>query len=700
MTTPSIAHSQDDEEITRYGLMSCFPGNDLISRFLRHYGEWSYFESLLLRDLSPTRLFDIGAYIGTFSLAMAQATSSFILAVDANPAAYNKLRKNLARNLRVPFATINAAISLRTDQVIGGFTQTDNYGTFSISPGSSARVPTAVSTRTLKSLREEFGEYDLLKLDVEGAEVDVILSDHHWITAHKPAIWAECNESPDSLPLMTLLLQSGYAVHYYRYPAFNPVNFKSKSDRLLPVAFEAGLLALPKGVEIHCPVHAFTAGASLFRVNTAEELLHALWLTPRWGKAEWEFHTHTELLALLARQTEQSNFEQFLVGEVQPASTTDHNTQETPLTMQDLPHLPDDLSTPIRSLAHAFGDAFGCGRCTPSSYQIDSAQSLRCTGCGRLLQLCGPILIDSQNVAVENALENLDYDALHGVSAAASRHFGNRWLQHIREKIPQPQALEILELGAGTGLLSLGMVLSGDFKRLIVSDLSEKFLRGNQQTIQNELQALPAAERDTLLSRLCFLNCTMDDLPLRSESVNVVVANSVLHHIYDYEGALRKIFHVLRPGGIAFFSEPIIEGKAFVGFMASLLKELDERASQPAFTAAERDSLGDLATLCTQGFWKSVALQRKDTADDKHLFSVAQIRESAQGMGWTSVEAISYDPINDGLLYILEDSLRMMQIRTEPLQTYVHVFKAFQRQVINEIPDQVCTPHAFLIFRK
>ena len=244
------------------------------------------------------------------------------------------------------------------------------------------------------------------------------------------------------------------------------------------------------------------------------------------------------------------------------------------------------------------------------------------------------------------------------------------------------------------------MVLSGDFKRLIVSDLSEKFLRGNQQTIQNELQALPAAERDTLLSRLCFLNCTMDDLPLRSESVNVVVANSVLHHIYDYEGALRKIFHVLRPGGIAFFSEPIIEGKAFVGFMASLLKELDERASQPAFTAAERDSLGDLATLCTQGFWKSVALQRKDTADDKHLFSVAQIRESAQGMGWTSVEAISYDPINDGLLYILEDSLRMMQIRTEPLQTYVHVFKAFQRQVINEIPDQVCTPHAFLIFRK
>jgi ubiquinone/menaquinone biosynthesis C-methylase UbiE len=451
------------------------------------------------------------------------------------------------------------------------------------------------------------------------------------------------------------------------------------------------------------------------RVGSGDDLRRALWLTPRWGEAGWEQLSATELAALLARKTRGESFSQFLVGNV-PAlaqlvdrheppvhQTVDAGPFDGPsgLTVSDHEgrEQDEDEGAPMRAITRRFGAIFGCA-CSDSRYMANGPRALHCAGCGRQLRLSGPILVDSLRTEAHNSLEDLDYDALHGASIAGSRHLGNRWLEHIRQKIPLPEPLRILEIGAGTGQLTLGLVLNGGFESLIVSDLSEKFLLANLAFIRTGLETLVPAERDAVLARLCFLSCAVEDLPVRPESVNVVVASSVLHHMDDYESALRKLHRVLVPGGIAFFSEPVIEGKAFVGFMASLIKQLDERAEPAVFTTEEHKLLGDLSILCTRGYWESVAPQLAGTADDKHMFSMAQLRQCALAQGWSGVDAFAYDPIEDGLLGIMENSLQMMQVRAEPLRTYRHVFEAFQRQVIDEVPQQVCTPHAFVILRK
>lgn len=343
-----------------------------------------------------------------------------------------------------------------------------------------------------------------------------------------------------------------------------------------------------------------------------------------------------------------------------------------------------------------FGGILGCN-CNDCNFQITSSDTFTCSICGRSLKLFDAVLADSLVSEVKNSLEEIDYDALHGVSVEASIHLGKRWFELINSKLPERNDLDILELGAGTGFLTLGLALNGSFRSMIVSDLSKKFLRMTQKTITEQAQLF---HKENILSKLCFLSCSIDELPIRSNSLDVVVANSVLHHIYDYERALIKIRRILRPGGIAIFSEPIIEGKAFVGFMAELLRDLDERAEQHVFTETERFALADLATLCTSGFWKKTAQIKKDTADDKHMFCIKDFRQLAFDIGWPEVDAVPYDPIEDGLLGILEDSLRIMNIRIEPLQAFSYIFKAFQKQIINEIPNQVLTPHAFLILRK
>lgn len=309
---------------TRYGVMRCFLDDDLISRFLRVYGEWAHFETQLLASLRCARVFDIGAYLGTFSLGVAVSEPDFVLAVEANPEAHALLRANLARNLPAPYATLNAAVLQDSGAVTGAPSAVDNRGTFTVHAPSPGAPGPVIPVRTLAELRAEFGPYDLLKLDVEGSEREVIHSDAEWIVANKPVIWAECNEHPDSLALFSLLQALGYDLWFYRFPAFNPDNFLASGQRLVPLGHEAGLLAVaPGGPPPTCPPEAARAGAELVRVDGVESLRQALWRTPRQGDARWEFLSRTELLGLLSRQPDEARgYDAFLSGREAPAPAT------------------------------------------------------------------------------------------------------------------------------------------------------------------------------------------------------------------------------------------------------------------------------------------------------------------------------------------------------------------------------------------
>lgn len=367
---------------TRYGTMSCFDAEDLITCFLTRYGEWAYFEGLLARSLRPTRVFDIGAFIGTFSLAISEASPMFVLAVDANPVAYAKLKQNLSRNLSVSFATKCAAVSLRIGDVCGKPALAKNEGSYSLEFGAHVASSNASLACKLEGLRQQFGDYDLLKLDVEGSEREVIISDLAWIKANRPTIWAECNETIGSLDLYDLMRRCGYEVYYFRYPAFNPNNFNACREQLFPFAFEAGLLAVVPGTNISGPSEAISAGAALVRVDTREHLRQAMWLTPRWGRAEWWGTHEPEAAARLSRQETAQAYETFLIG-----GATARSKQEAGSGTIDLADAIKQTSEEMK-LSHALtafevlSNVTGCtsGSC---DVRIDDTTRPVCQVCGR-----------------------------------------------------------------------------------------------------------------------------------------------------------------------------------------------------------------------------------------------------------------------------------------------------------------------------
>jgi SAM-dependent methyltransferase len=48
----------------------------------------------------------------------------------------------------------------------------------------------------------------------------------------------------------------------------------------------------------------------------------------------------------------------------------------------------------------------------------------------------------------------------------------------------------------------------------------------------------------------------LQNIPYKESSVNLVVSNSVLEHIENYEAAINEIYRVLKPGGYLYLSVP------------------------------------------------------------------------------------------------------------------------------------------------
>jgi FkbM family methyltransferase len=309
--------------ITRYGPLEVPGGEDLISRFLERYGEWSYFETDFLRRVIPSgvRILDIGAYVGTFSLGILQSAPQKIVSVEVNPMAYQYLQNNLKRNCAIDFVAVNAAVG--TELNISGnwkYSQQNNFGSFQyinessddISSDNTAKL--TVNCVTIKELRQTYGDFEFLKLDIEGAELAALEADVDWIKSAYPTIWLECNEDPRSFLLYDFLDNIGYSVYYFSYPSHNPENFFGATNPIFPVAFEAGMLCIPADRYMPLPKHFIDAGCEFIKVLNAEHLRQCLWVTPRWGVPNWSTLSRTRLLATCAHLYKGENYATYLGG--------------------------------------------------------------------------------------------------------------------------------------------------------------------------------------------------------------------------------------------------------------------------------------------------------------------------------------------------------------------------------------------------
>lgn len=97
--------------------------------------------------------------------------------------------------------------------------------------------------------------------------------------------------------------------------------------------------------------------------------------------------------------------------------------------------------------------------------------------------------------------------------------------------------MEILELGCGTG--STAITHAPFVKHIRAVDISSKMLTIAQDKVDK-----------AGIDNITFEHSTIEDLSVADQSIDVVLAMSVLHLLEDKEAAIAKAHSMLKPGGL------------------------------------------------------------------------------------------------------------------------------------------------------
>ena len=300
---------------TRYGQLAVPDGDDLIGRFLERFGEWAWLEAVFVASLLPegARVLDGGAFVGTFGLGVAQLRPlGFLCCIEANSVVISALKSNIKARTACPTMVLEALLGDPATHARRGHAQAGNIGSTSFAGPDDPDAAVATGVATLADLRVAYGAFDLIKLDIEGMELEVLRGDAVHLAQGRTALWLEANEDFRTLEVAQLLRSWGLDLFYFAFPAFNPNNFNGNSRPVYPFAFEAGLLAAPQ-TPPSLTAELRDAGCILRRIRNTDDLKDALWRTPRWGMAEWQNASGMqEVVALAGRTLMDEAFASFL----------------------------------------------------------------------------------------------------------------------------------------------------------------------------------------------------------------------------------------------------------------------------------------------------------------------------------------------------------------------------------------------------
>lgn len=130
-------------------------------------------------DQPPQTILDLGANIGLFALeSLGRWPTAAIYTVEASSSTYRILRQNCARHPQANWTTYQAAVMDRTGTASFGLSDYSTARRLAHAESSESAATEEVPATTLPALLEQFklSEIDLLKIDIEGAEEQVLAS--------------------------------------------------------------------------------------------------------------------------------------------------------------------------------------------------------------------------------------------------------------------------------------------------------------------------------------------------------------------------------------------------------------------------------------------------------------------------------------------------------------------------------------------
>ncbi len=159
-------------------------------------GYYEPFQSDILLELGKNskRFFDIGANMGFYSLALAiENPNLLVTSFEPQPDVYQMMLKNIELNgLQKRIKLVNMGLGHQVEELtmyIPSFTGTGGGSLKNLHEDEGEAREIKIPVKPLDTI--ETALVDLIKIDVEGFELNVISGAHGLVTQHRPTIMAE-----------------------------------------------------------------------------------------------------------------------------------------------------------------------------------------------------------------------------------------------------------------------------------------------------------------------------------------------------------------------------------------------------------------------------------------------------------------------------------------------------------------------------
>jgi ubiquinone/menaquinone biosynthesis C-methylase UbiE/uncharacterized protein YbaR (Trm112 family) len=288
--------------------------------------------------------------------------------------------------------------------------------------------------------------------------------------------------------------------------------------------------------------------------------------------------------------------------------------------------------------------------------------------------------------ALGSRLEEINYDEVHSIDARVISSIGTSWHNLIcgLGKIGE----NAVEIGAGTGALTLGLLEHRTFRVIVATDISLKFLQYLRR-------------QGVHYQELAVIACDANNLNFCDGAFGVVLGRSILHHLVDYRATLESAFRILRPGGAAIFYEPLLQGKIFIALFAKLLLEAEQKQGGKVFDKLERNKIAALVRHITKVKWYPQNRESLLKIEDKYIFDLDELSALARAIGFSEVvfdngtEAIDVSYWN----YFVRH-LGVLGIKPDKVASFRWIGDSFAETYGLLFGDRMVAPMGFFIFKK
>jgi ubiquinone/menaquinone biosynthesis C-methylase UbiE len=194
---------------------------------------------------------------------------------------------------------------------------------------------------------------------------------------------------------------------------------------------------------------------------------------------------------------------------------------------------------------------------------------------------------------------------------------------------------DLLEVGAGTGLLTIGMLANSTFDRALITDISPEMLEVCRARVRDALPHRPGIE---------FATYEAGTGPV-PDRFDMCIGNSVLHHILDYRSFLAEVRRSLKPGGMAVFWEP---NAVFLDALARSIA--DALCNMIAWQGLSVDeNVLALTRLVTDIRIRLSGPDNVAELEDKYIFTRETLVDDGRGAGFSRTEVLPDSFDRDGI---------------------------------------------------